>query len=211
MITNYIAAAFLITPLIAMVFPATEYWRFYQKEKKAGSQGNKARYNFSFYLLVAGVLGMWSTWIGGIIYLFSPHSTNIVNQANVGSIPVWLLQTAGLGIFLTGAVTYNLAIVAAGKYLRPAPSGTLDRHVLIDKGPFAVIRHPLYTAYFLINAGLGLTFLNLIPLGAAVLIALGIYPAARAEEAVLVKQLGNKYTCYQQRVGMFFPRLLKKQ
>lgn len=95
----------------------------------------------------------------------------------------------GLVIFLAGAVTYNLTIVAAGEYLRPAPAGTLDNHILIDKGPFSLIRHPLYIAYFLINIGLSLTFLYVIPLFSAVLIVLA---TARAEEAVLVKQLDPK-------------------
>ena len=206
MLTNYVAAGILATPLISMAFPAIDYWRSYKNENKVGPQGEKADYNFFFYLLVAGVMGMWGTWICGMILLFISHNGSFINRGAVGSIPVRLVQMAGLVIFSTGAVTYNLALVAAGKYLRPAPVGTLDKHDLIDKGPFALIRHPLYTAYFLINAGLGLTFFNIIPLLFAVLIVLGIYPAARAEEAVLVKQLGDKYTRYQQRVGMFFPR-----
>lgn len=210
MIINYFVAALLVTPLISMFLPAIEYWLSYIEEKRVGPQGVKASYNFSFYLLAIGVLGMWITWISSMMILFSPRAPSFIHPDSVGSIPAGLIQVAGLMIFLTGAVTYNLTVVAAGKYLRPAPGGTLDKHRLIDKGPFALIRHPLYTAYFLINIGLGLAFFNVMPLIFALLILLGIYPSARAEEAVLVKQLGDSYTRYQQRVGMFFPRLLKK-
>ena len=205
MIINYFAAAILVMPLISMALPTIDYWRAYKNETKAGPQGEKADYNYFFYLLVIGVVGMWGTWIFGIIRLFTPHGASFIKHGSVGSAPFWLFQMVGLVIFLAGAVTYNLTIVAAGKYLRPAPAGTLDKHILIDKGPFSLIRHPLYIAYFLINIGLSLTFLYVIPLFSAVLIVLGIYPTAKAEEAVLVKQLGNKYIRYKQRVGMFFP------
>ncbi|WP_157237941.1 methyltransferase family protein [Desulfobacter curvatus] len=210
MIINYFAAAILVTPLISMAFPAIDYWRSCKNETKVGPQGEKADYNYFFYLLVIGVFGMWGTWIFGIILLFATHDTSFIKHGSVGSAPVGLFQVIGLIIFSAGAVTYNLTIVAAGKYLRPAPAGTLDKHILIDKGPFALIRHPLYIAYLLINVGLSLTFLYVIPLFSAVLIVLGIYPTARAEEAVLVKQLGDKYIRYQQHVGMFFPRSISK-
>nr|WP_320191241.1 isoprenylcysteine carboxylmethyltransferase family protein [uncultured Desulfobacter sp.] len=205
MIINCFAAAILVTPLISMAFPAIDYLRSYKNETKAGSQGKKADYNYFFYLLVIGVVGMWGTWIFGIIRLFSTHGTSFIKHGSVGSAPFWLFQMVGLIIFGAGAVIYNLTIVAAGKYLRPAPAGTLDKHILIDKGPFSLIRHPLYIAYFLINIGLSLTFLYVIPLFSAVLIVLGIYPTAKAEEAVLEKQLGDKYISYKQRVGMFVP------
>lgn len=211
MLTNYFVAAILVTPLVSMVAPSINYWRSYLDEKRAGFQGEKADYNFYFYLLAAGVIGMWITWICSIILLYAPRYKNFFHQESVfGAIPSWLIQVVGLVIFFAGAVLYNLAVVAAGKYLRPAPSGTLARHKLIDIGPFALVRHPLYIAYFFINTGLSLAFFNIMPLFFALFIALGIYPTAKAEEAVLEKQLGEKHTGYQKRVGMFFPRLLKR-
>ena len=96
-----------------------------------------------------------------------------------------------------------------GKYLRPAPSGTLENHKLIQKGPFAVIRHPLYVSYMLITAGLGLVLLSYWLLIPTLLILVGIYPTARAEEAVLMEQFGDEYIRYKQRVGMFFPKFRK--
>jgi len=122
-----------------------------------------------------------------------------------------IIRFCGFIIFYIGTVIYNLNIIVAGKYLRPAPSGTLAHHILIAKGPFALIRHPLYVSYILITLGLGLILLNVLSFIFVLLLVLGIYPTAKAEESVLLMQLGDEYANYQKSVGMFFPRLRKNK
>ena len=39
MLTNYVAAGILDTPLISMVFPTIDDWRSYKNENKVGPQG----------------------------------------------------------------------------------------------------------------------------------------------------------------------------
>jgi protein-S-isoprenylcysteine O-methyltransferase Ste14 len=103
-----------------------------------------------------------------------------------------------------------LNIIVAGKYLRPAPSGTLESHKLVQKGPFRIIRHPLYVSYIFILAGLSmvlLTFWLLIP---TLFLIIGIYPTAKAEEEILIEQFGEEYINYKRNVGMFFPKIHRK-
>ncbi|MCK4279783.1 MAG: isoprenylcysteine carboxylmethyltransferase family protein [Candidatus Thorarchaeota archaeon] len=91
--------------------------------------------------------------------------------------------------------------------MRPAPSSILEDHKLIRKGPFGVVRHPLYVSYFLITVGLaGVLHIGwiLIP---SLCIAFGIYSTAKAEEEVLIEQFGEEYIRYQQEVGMFLPKV----
>jgi len=37
-------------------------------------------------------------------------------------------------------------------------------------------------------------------------VIIGIYPTAKAEEEVLIKQFEEEYIKYKQKVGMFFPK-----
>ena len=115
----------------------------------------------------------------------------------------------GLIIFYIGAVTYNLNIIVAGKYLRPSISGTLEEHKLIKKGPYAVIRHPLYASYIFILAGLSLILLSYWLLIPTLCMIIGIFPTAKAEEETLIEQFGEEYVEYKRKVGMFFPKCRK--
>ncbi len=158
---------------------------------------------------VAGVLGMWISWFGGIVLLLTHSNHYFFAGETFSSLMPLLTRMVGLFLFMLGGSMYYYTIIVAGKYLRPAPSGTLQEHMLINKGPFAIIRHPLYVSYVLISLGLGLVFFNFLPLFSALLLLVGIYPTAKAEENVLTKQLGKEYIDYQKQVGMFFPRLFR--
>ncbi len=85
-------------------------------------------------------------------------------------------------------------------------SGIDEHHRLIQEGPYKIIRHPLYVSYILILIGLSfilLLFWLLIP---TLCITIGIYPTAKAEEALLIEQFGEEYLAYQQKVGMLIPK-----
>lgn len=207
MILKYTSAIILTTPLLTMIKPSLKYWQDYKAEKK--NKGNKASYSFSFYLFIVGVLGMWMSWLYGIVLMAMGKDLDLFHWTPILIEPSASIQIIGLIIFAIGAFIYNSTLIIAGKYLRPAPSGTLCDHVLIKKGPFSIIRHPLYISYFLIAVGLSLILFNYLPMVSTLFIAIGIYPAAKAEEKVLVKQLGEEYINYQKRVAMFVPDLRK--
>jgi protein-S-isoprenylcysteine O-methyltransferase Ste14 len=79
-------------------------------------------------------------------------------------------------------------------------------HELIRTGPYARIRHPIYTGIFI--AILGMCFVTDLwrsVLGFA-LIILGFWIKARREEAVLAQEFGPKFTEHQRLTGMFLPR-----
>jgi protein-S-isoprenylcysteine O-methyltransferase Ste14 len=112
----------------------------------------------------------------------------------------------GLSIFCLGAFLYNLTLFTARKYIQPAPSGTLSEHKLIITGSFRIVRHPLYVSYLLIMLCLSLAFQIYWLMIPALLIGIGIYPMAKAEEKVLMEQFGDDYRQYSEKVGMLFPR-----
>lgn len=83
-----------------------------------------------------------------------------------------------------------------------------ENHELIDKGPYKRIRHPMYTAFFLLHFSVFLVSSNWIMGiiwigGISLVIALRI----KREEAMMIKQFGEKYREYQKRSALFLPKI----
>ena len=88
-------------------------------------------------------------------------------------------------------------------------SGTVTRkhdHRIVDTGPYAVVRHPIYTG---ILASLGATAIEsgrVEALAGVALMALGFWLKARLEEGFLAEELGaGAYAGYRARVPMLIP------
>jgi len=88
-------------------------------------------------------------------------------------------------------------------------SGSVARkegHRIIDTGPYAIVRHPIYTgliASTLVSAIAVGTIVSLLGIGAMIL---GFWLKARLEERFLVQQLGPQaYNAYCHSVPMLLP------
>jgi protein-S-isoprenylcysteine O-methyltransferase Ste14 len=93
-------------------------------------------------------------------------------------------------------------------------SGSVTRkqdHKIVDTGPYAIVRHPIYTgliAATLVSAIAGGTILSLLGLGAMIL---GFWLKARLEERFLVQELGpSAYDQYCRTVPMLLPFSLRR-
>jgi protein-S-isoprenylcysteine O-methyltransferase Ste14 len=75
---------------------------------------------------------------------------------------------------------------------------------VVDTGPYAVVRHPIYTG--LIAGAVAMAGLQAKPwaLAGAALFALGFVLKARVEERFLEKEIGG-YEDYRRRVSMILP------
>ena len=123
------------------------------------------------------------------------------------SLPPWV-RWIGAGI--TGAALLLLAWVqwSLGKNF----STTLhlrQGHLLVTVGPYRWVRHPMYTALFLLGVGFLLLTANW-AVGVPLIVALPILVAMRIdnEEALMIEQFGDEYRAYMRRTGRFLPRLL---
>ena len=78
----------------------------------------------------------------------------------------------------------------------------LDTHELVQSGPFAQVRHPIYSALLglLLATGLALSTALLTAVAAAAYLA-GTYWRALREEALLRAHFGAAYDDYARRVG----------
>lgn len=77
---------------------------------------------------------------------------------------------------------------------------------LVDTGPFAISRNPVFLGQGLLLVGLVLAFPDLLQLAAALIALVTIVLQVRREEAVLRATLGPDYEAYAQRVPRWLGR-----
>jgi protein-S-isoprenylcysteine O-methyltransferase Ste14 len=84
-------------------------------------------------------------------------------------------------------------------------------HQLITHGPYHWVRHPMYTALFIMGIGWLLLTANWF-VGVPLLAGIGaiVFHRVRAEEELLVKTFGDPYIAYMYRTGRFLPRILHR-
>jgi protein-S-isoprenylcysteine O-methyltransferase Ste14 len=116
------------------------------------------------------------------------------------SLPVWVRW---IGVGITGAALLLLAWVqwSLGRNF----STTLhlrQGHSLVTTGPYRWVRHPMYTALFLLGVGFLLLTANW-AVGVPLIVALPILVAVRVgnEEALMIGQFGDEYRAYMQQTS----------
>ncbi|MHA1904116.1 MAG: methyltransferase [Candidatus Thorarchaeota archaeon] len=85
-----------------------------------------------------------------------------------------------------------------------------DSHSLITDGPYAKVRHPMYTVLSAFSFGISLLTANFLIIGFAILVIIPFPFVARKEEQMLLETFGDEYSTYMNRTGRFFPRIRKK-
>jgi protein-S-isoprenylcysteine O-methyltransferase Ste14 len=124
------------------------------------------------------------------------------------TLPAWV-RWIGAGI--TGAALLLLAWVQWS--LGENFSTTLhlrQGHLLVTGGPYRWVRHPMYTALFLLGVGFLLLTANW-AVGVPLIVVLPILVSVRIgnEEALMIEQFGDEYRAYMQQTGRFLPRLVR--
>jgi protein-S-isoprenylcysteine O-methyltransferase Ste14 len=118
-----------------------------------------------------------------------------------------MLQVIGV---IAIASAFSLHILAR-KHLRQFYAERVEiqpGHQLVNTGPYAYIRHPVITSFFLFAAGLVLINLSLTTLFVLFFTLWDFSRAARQEEELLSRSLPG-YVQYMNRTGAFIPRFPK--
>jgi protein-S-isoprenylcysteine O-methyltransferase Ste14 len=82
-----------------------------------------------------------------------------------------------------------------------------EDHQLKRSGPYAIVRHPIYSGFMLATLGSAIAFGELGGLLAAVLIVAAWGYKARLEEAAMIEQFGAEYENYRREVKGLVPFL----
>lgn len=125
--------------------------------------------------------------------------------ATMASWPLALRWT-GLVPAITGLVLHGFASHHLGRQYSPIVESRPDA-VLVQVGPYAKIRHPIYTALILFNLGIALLSGNVLvaifwPLGLGLLLIRRI----PREEASMASRFGEAWLHHCRRTGLLWPR-----
>jgi protein-S-isoprenylcysteine O-methyltransferase Ste14 len=152
-----------------------------------------------FFLLVANPLAAILLIIGRI---------DGADPTFLAITPGWLLvavETAGLVVYLAGFLLMGWALISLGKNYQLGGSDPRTRDVLIITGPYAVIRHPMYTAALCIAFGLACLLDSLGCLCAFIIYLLLILLLLPIEEESLSRVYGEQFAGYKRRVRRLVP------
>jgi protein-S-isoprenylcysteine O-methyltransferase Ste14 len=82
----------------------------------------------------------------------------------------------------------------------------LVHHRLIQRGPFAIVRHPMYLGYWQLLLGVALIYSTWTPWVFLVVCLASFYRRAQREEKALAEKFAAEWRGYAARVPMFVPR-----
>jgi len=120
------------------------------------------------------------------------------------AVAVAALAVAGALLTAAGA----LLAVAVRRALGPAFSvtfGVKEGHTLVTTGPYALVRHPIYTGLVAVAVGSALVWNDAALLAVAAVLAASFVAHVRVEEALFVRHFGDRYRDYQRTTPALVP------
>jgi protein-S-isoprenylcysteine O-methyltransferase Ste14 len=121
-------------------------------------------------------------------------------------LPIWAwLRWLGFAIGATGLALLAWSELELGRFWS-AQLQLRKGHRLVTSGPYAVIRHPLYTGLFGYAVGIGLLSAHWGFILLSIVIIFGFVNRIPREEKMLIEQFGDEYIHYRHQTGMFLPK-----
>jgi len=192
--------------MVPLHFLSVEHLKF--QKKYGADKGNK----------ITGILGLTSGW-GFFIFWFgiwiSPQPRLIIpfmqNPSFIipiinFSIPIFHLIIS-IPFILIGA-WFGIGSVKQTS-LKVAETHRTER--IVSTNIYSLIRHPQYFGGVLAHIGISLLLSSLFSLILTPLVILLNFLVAWKEEKELIKEFGDQYKNYREKVPMFFPKLKKQK
>jgi len=143
-------------------------------------------------LLTAAALLMWRRPFGLLGWRFVPHT----------ELAGWI----GVGVAVAGIAVAIAARVFLGRNWSGVVTVKKD-HELIRRGPYAVVRHPIYSGILLGLLGTAIVVGEVRALIGVALFAIGFRVKSLTEEQFMEEQFGDEYRDYKRRVKALVPLL----
>ena len=156
----------------------------------------------------------WPLWtqvavvILGLVICIPLFYFGWISLLNLPPNTAFILDSIGLIVYLAGFAFVLWARRTLGKYWGLSTSQQvklLDNHQLVQTGPYAFVRHPMYFGWWV--AMLGLTLLY--PVWAVFLLfifsLISFAGRARREESALEERFGNLWLEYRKRTKSLIP------
>jgi protein-S-isoprenylcysteine O-methyltransferase Ste14 len=142
-----------------------------------------------------------------LLYDFAPPILDFLNHRFVPT-DQWIRWMGG-SLTLAGTIFAIWARATIGKNWSAEVQIKQD-HQLIRSGPYAHIRHPIYTGILLAVFGTALVVGEYRALLGLIVIYLGFARKAKKEEAFLAAQFGPAFDEHKRHTGFFLPRFSSK-
>jgi protein-S-isoprenylcysteine O-methyltransferase Ste14 len=176
------------------------YYRFVkprQEEPDAEESEERRGFGLGGMLIIIGILGSFGSYF---LYLFG----------------VPLMDLFQYDLYPIALRWFGVALVLIVIPLLGWIHRTLDRqysaqleikseHKLITVGPYAKVRHPMYTVLGLFSLGIALLTANTLIIAFTLIIIVGFPLVAKQEEQMLIDEFGEEYLEYMKRTRRFFP------
>jgi len=175
------------------------YWLWSARNVKHVARGEPFLARFAKYwlpLIVAGVLIFGPGELVGRSWLrenFVPHA-----------LPAW---SVGLAMTIAGVALAIWARHILGRNWSSVVQVKED-HELIEQGPYAVVRHPIYTGLLLAFLGSAILVGDVRCLVGVAIIFVSFWIKLRLEERWMEDQFGAKYADYRRRTKALIPGVL---
>jgi protein-S-isoprenylcysteine O-methyltransferase Ste14 len=184
-----------IIPVLWLVFFA--YWAIAAAGAKRNAEPTAWWKHISLRLpiVVLVVIALSIPAVRRVLRLAQAHVTDGVLMGAIGVLLVGL--GLGLAIFARVYLGRNWGM----------PMSRKENPELITGGPYAVVRHPIYSGIILAMLGttIGLSLVWVLPL--ILCVPYFVY-SARREEEIMCRQFGETYRAYMRRTNMLVPFLL---
>jgi protein-S-isoprenylcysteine O-methyltransferase Ste14 len=119
----------------------------------------------------------------------------------------WLWLAVGLLLSWAGLGLRAWSIRTLGEFFTTDLRVTVNQRV-VDRGPYARLRHPSYTGILMVTFGFGIALGSWLSAAAGLLLPLaGLVIRIRYEEAMLRRELGEPYAAYAERTDRLVPGL----
>jgi len=127
-----------------------------------------------------------------------------IGYARIGVLPHWLFYP-GEVLFVLGYAFTGYSIRLLGRYYSTYVE-VLPDHMVIERGPYRLIRHPNYLGQLVGAIGLGLALQSWVALLVLAAAATSYFAyRIRNEEAFLMAEMGADYASYMKRTRRFIP------
>ena len=156
-------------------------------------QDSRSRIGILLQFAAVGIMWVWRR------PLFSP-------LPSLG-FPITVVAPIMAVLLAAGAVWFSwIALKTLGKQWSFV-AGVTAQHRLIQDGPYAIVRHPLYVCFFGLTLATGMVWTEPTAIAiSVVLFWIGVWIRVRTEERLLREAFGAEFERYVQRVPAFFPR-----
>lgn len=199
----------LVLALALLLFAGavTFGWRTWYQRKLTGSAGWR----------FGGLRPLSLEWNAGVLFLVAVilvAAAPVVALAGVveplvapAALGAAALGVAGLVCMATATALVVWAQLAMGRSWRIGVDAN-ERTELVVRGPFRLVRNPIFSALWLLTFGLAMAVPNVVAVAAVVVLTAALELQVRAvEEPYLVRTHGSAYRAYASTVGRFVPRL----